>query len=256
MATDIAAANKRLMEKRKHLSATPTNGNASESKPNWSLSDALALYDKNQAKLRASQPPLPPPRYQWPDEDVKFWKQARDFNPRNFGVRLAHAEATLADFTDAISSKFSRWQKGVVIVGAPGRGKTHLAAALLRIYALCGWSCRLALVGDILSELRSNYSRAGKEVRTEIEVVDELATIGCLVLDDLGREGSRDGQATDATLSVLHRILTRRIENERTTIVTSNWTLDQLEQRYDSAIASRLRSLDQVVMTGPDRRRP
>jgi DNA replication protein DnaC len=140
--------------------------------------------------------------------------------------------------------------KGVLIVGAPGVGKSRLAVALLRIAVLQGQRVRFALAGDVLSEIRETYRDDAP--RSERAVVESLCGLDVLVLDDLGREGGRDGRASDYVTQVLHRVLSKRLGMGRVTIVTSNQTAGELEERYDPAIGSRLRAFERIVLAGKD----
>jgi DNA replication protein DnaC len=202
-------------------------------------------------------PPIVRPLFDWGDKS--WWHRA--LRPRllllGTGVFTEHLSARLTDFSETVASDAisDRAQTvGLLVKGAPGRGKTRLAAALVRYYVLDGWTARFAMAGDVLSEIRETFR--DDSPRSEREVVEDLCAVRLLVLDDLGREGGGSkGQSSAYTLAVLHRILTKRIGAGHTTVITTNLGLPELEAYYDGAIASRLHALEHVTLGGKDWRK-
>lgn len=70
-----------------------------------------------------------------------------------------------------------------------------------------------------------------------------------LIIDDLGSGGLSDFERR-TTLDILNG----RINALRPTIVTSNWDLQEISDRMDDRIASRLAGFTMLQMTGTDRR--
>src|SRR5690606_39551393 len=60
---------------------------------------------------------------------------------------------------------FIRRKENVILVGAPGTGKTHLASALGRKACEQGYEVRFYRVSHLVEELRSEERRVGKECR-------------------------------------------------------------------------------------------
>lgn len=191
-------------------------------------------------------------------QDREFWKRAVSLQSllASAGAFVSDGPATLAKFDASVQDRCltPRAQIGMCISGPAGRGKTWLAVACLRIHVLRGKSCRFVLAGDLLSEIRESYGDHAQ--RSERSIVEEVCAHDCLVLDDLGREGGdRNNAASSHALSVLHRLLTKRIGMQRRTIVTSNRSANELADFYDDAIGSRLGSFEQIILLGNDRRR-
>ena len=105
---------------------------------------------------------------------------------------------------------------GLLFLGRPGLGKTHLAVAILRGLIL-EKSVRALFYdyGELLRAIQSTWSR-DSEV-TELSILDPVRTVDVLLLDDLG--------STRTSLwvqEILFHILNSRYNQDRMTILTSN----------------------------------
>lgn len=135
-------------------------------------------------------------------------------------------------------AKFS--SNGLLLIGAVGSGKTHIAVAALREVIERGHTGLFCNVVDLLDDLRASYnpqsSQSGWEILEQIEKAD------LVVLDDLGAEAP-----TGWVLDRLYQIINRRYEENRPTIVTSNLSLEELSDQIGTRITSRLCEMCQVV---------
>jgi DNA replication protein DnaC len=132
--------------------------------------------------------------------------------------------------------------ESLLLYGLPGRGKTHLAAALAR-----AWRARWCDVAWLICEVRSSFG--ARADRSELEILRDYAEAPVLVLDDI-----LSVAPTDYAMATIQALLTRRISYERPTIVTLNVSGDQVEGLSPS-IASRLASFRRIHLVGEDRRR-
>ena len=84
------------------------------------------------------------------------------------------------------AEEFSRDSGGLFLTGPVGTGKTHMAACLVN--ELIGREIRVLFgnVLDLLGRLRRSYDEDAQE--EEWRILDELATVPLLVIDDLGKE--------------------------------------------------------------------
>jgi DNA replication protein DnaC len=80
------------------------------------------------------------------------------------------------------------------------------------------------------------------------EILRDVQKKKILVLDDLGAE-----KMSEWTFSALYRVISHRYDYFLPTIVTSNLTLDAIDQ-WEPRIASRLAGLTVISLTGTDRR--
>ncbi len=107
--------------------------------------------------------------------------------------------------------------RGLLFVGLSGRGKTHLAVGILRALieekGVQGLFCDY---GDLLKQIQNSYS--AKAQATELELLRPVFEAEVLVLDDLGST-----KPTAWVWDTVAHILNKRYNDQRTTIVTTNF---------------------------------
>jgi DNA replication protein DnaC len=163
--------------------------------------------------------------------------------------RYHHAK--LEDFPPAVAKAVRDWiaapTDGLLIPGDVGTGKTYLAAAIVRAVVTAGKSIRFRRAAQLYQAIRDSY---GMEGVSEEEILSDFIDAPLLVLDDLGT-GSFSDHERRYTLEVLDR----RLNESRPTIITSNWTLEQIRERMDDRIASRISGFTKLALTGQDKRK-
>jgi DNA replication protein DnaC len=147
--------------------------------------------------------------------------------------------------------------RGLLIVGPVGVGKTHLAVAVLAelvdTMSVRGVFCDFT---DLLARIQATFSRGSDESEDEILATYREAEL--LVLDELGAR-----RPTDWARDVLYGLLNTRYNRKRITLLTTNYGDtpekpggETLELRVGTAVRSRLAEMCQMVpLTGPDYRR-
>lgn len=157
--------------------------------------------------------------------DVK----ATDFLANGRGDRNPNAltAAEAAIFDDA----------SLYIYGGAGTGKTFLAAVIANERAYEGKASAFVNVPDILEDLRdfNQKTSATENVITRQDKLNFLYRAECLIIDDLGAE-----KPSDWTCETLFKIINRRYNDGKQLIVTSNFTIEELQARMNYVAGDRI----------------
>lgn len=130
------------------------------------------------------------------------------------------------------AQNFSTSSKNLLFFGGAGLGKTHLSLAILNVAINRGYYVCYGTSQNICDDLQSEqFGRVDDLIYTKNQV------LGCdlLVLDDLGTE--IDNQYSIATL---YNIINSRLLSGKPTIISTNFSMNKLEEKYDKRITSRL----------------
>lgn len=88
-----------------------------------------------------------------------------------------------------------------------------------------------------------------KIAKRALEIIQEASRAHIVVLDDLGMN-----KISNYNPDIIYIIINERLEKGKTTIVTSNLSIDDISDHIDDRLASRLSSFEQIEITGKDRR--
>lgn len=175
---------------------------------------------------------------------------------------------TVSDKTRTAFEVASQWaalknpkDRGFALIGQPGVGKTHLAVAAMREMAQL-WAVerpdpqsedvyidpktmierqmRFINVPIFMDELRDGMKFSDSPARDLWKYCLETASV--VILDDFGKE-----KATDWVTERLYVLIESRYQNLKSTIVTSNRSLDELDDLGYGAAVSRLQETGRVV---------
>lgn len=151
---------------------------------------------------------------------------------RNVGEKLVlvtpeHIKRLSATDENAVKKIYSYIlepkEYGFYIQGKPRIGKSTLAGFLIRNLAKNGYSCGYIHFPTYLLDLKNSFGEYGNDNNME-----SLRTLDYLVIDDLGGENvtpwSRD--------EVLSSIITYRMQNQKPTFFTSEYSQEQLMKIY------------------------
>ena len=123
----------------------------------------------------------------------------------------------------------------LLIHGTSGAGKTHVAAAIANRCIERGQAALFVVVPDLLDHLRASY-KPDSEMAYDL-LLEQVRTAPVLILDDLGTQN-----ATAWAQEKLFQIFNHRYNAMLPTVVTTNLSLDRIEERQrmrltDPAIA-------------------
>lgn len=150
------------------------------------------------------------------------------------------------------------WGQGwywLVLTGANGRGKTHLAAAVANALLDRGEPAYFEVVPELLDWLREGYSQLGDDFDKRFARVKDAPV---LVLDDLGAQSQG---RPDTPYSVtwaedkLYQLFDYRLVNAMPTIITTNVPLNALPPRLSSRMQDQQAARIKALSTSDRRKR-
>ena len=160
---------------------------------------------------------------------------------------------------------------GLILAGNVGSGKTHLSVSMMKYLYESAWNkyCDAGIeavknrqqpehnfkhtsffieTSELLLMIRESFRDGAKE--TEGRIIDRMTGYQLLVIDDLGTE-----KTTDFAINTLYILINRRGNNLKDTIITTNLNLQEIENKLNARIASRLSQWYLVNVNLPDYRK-
>jgi DNA replication protein DnaC len=137
--------------------------------------------------------------------------------------------------------------RGLWFMGSVGTGKTTLAMLVSKAALKAGRSVAIYSLPRLLNEIRDTH----RAERSHVELLDRLAAVDLLHIDDVGAE-----RTTDWVLEELYSIVNARYEDQRSMVITTN-ILDReaLCDQISERTVSRLTEMcDELPLLGDDHR--
>jgi DNA replication protein DnaC len=138
--------------------------------------------------------------------------------------------------------------RGLWLMGDVGTGKTTLAMLVSKAALEAGRSVAIYSLPRLLAELRKSFDEDSD--RSFLELLDRLAAVDLLHVDDLGAE-----RTSPWVIEQLYSIVNSRYEEERSMVVTTNLQREELVEQIGERTVSRLTEMcDELPLFGHDRR--
>jgi DNA replication protein DnaC len=173
-----------------------------------------------------------------------------NYEPRNRSQEIALRVAM------QLAMEYPAVDRGLLLSGTVGVGKTHLAVSVLKALTERGFGCLFYEFGTLLKEIQDSYN---SDTRTsELRVLSPVLDAEILVLDELGAS-----KPTDWVRDTMAHIINTRYNDRKLTIFTTNYLDERINERdetLEDRIGVRLRSrlyemCRTVVITGADYRK-
>lgn len=164
---------------------------------------------------------------------------------RDLGVNIRTVMEKTLQTCRRYALSFTEKSGNLLFSGDTGLGKTFLSACIARTVADRGYSVVYESAGHLFSNMEKAKFSNDEAARDTVRSYNEC---DLLIVDDLGTE--MPGQFTNAAL---YSLVNDRLLQEKPMIVSTNMTVDEINRRYSSQIASRLRgSFTRVAFIGED----
>jgi DNA replication protein DnaC len=139
------------------------------------------------------------------------------------------------NFIDDYVDRKGQYSQGLIYMGAPGLGKTHLVVSVIKELVMQhGVECKFVDFFELLRDIRHGY---GEDI-SEKDFIDPYVGVKVLVIDELAK-----GRNTDWELTILdHFISTRYNDDDKVTLVTTNFS-----DKLDNSVALSSRNNKQSI---------
>ena len=113
---------------------------------------------------------------------------------------------------------FTPGDRGFLLHGPVGTGKTHLLAGVIRRLTLeKGISAKFIEFTHLLSDIRRQFDRG----KGETAILQPIINLPVLAIDELGK-----GRKTNWQLSIIDEIISKRYNQSLTTLFTTNYAME------------------------------
>lgn len=156
-------------------------------------------------------------------KNSKMSKRNLSYRFENFEINNSNKKVVnkLKDYSEKLANKIEN--KGLILVGNNGVGKTHLACSIANKLIANGIPIVYGTLINLLAELKNTYNN---DSISEMEIIKLYEKVDLLIIDDLGKE-----KPSDWALEKLFTIINSRYENNLPVIITTNYDQNTLMNR-------------------------
>ncbi len=160
--------------------------------------------------------------------DLNFYPETYQYNGTTYNSRDKMAE--ILDFCISYTNRFSEQSQSLFMLGKTGLGKTFLSSCIANELIHKGINVAFDSIQNYLRYIESEHFG-----RAEGDTLELLLNADLLILDDLGCEFKSSFNS-----ATIYNLINSRCNMGKPTIVSSNLSINELSERYDDRIISRL----------------
>lgn len=122
-------------------------------------------------------------------------------------------------------------KRNLIMVGRTGTGKTHLACAVARNVLDARKYVRYITSEDMANEIANAWTKPDD---SEASAIYRFTEYDLLILDEYGLHDQYEKR-----LALVHKVLYSRYDAKKSTMLISNWTIEQLKENLGDRLWSR-----------------
>lgn len=155
------------------------------------------------------------------------------------GIDCYGKMADILSYCKRYVSTFSASSPSIFMIGKTGLGKTHLSLSIAKGVSEQGF---MVAYGSILNYLRTIEAEHFGRAEENKDTLQLLLNADLLILDDLGSEFD-----TSFYASTIYNIINTRINTGLPTIINSNLSSAELQNKYNDRIISRILGMYDIL---------
>ncbi len=160
--------------------------------------------------------------------DLSFYPESYQYNGNPYRCRSMMAE--ILDFCVDYANGFSEHSQSLFMLGKTGLGKTFLSSCIANALINKGVNVAFDSIQNYLRYIENEHFG-----RADGDTLELLLNAELLILDDLGCEFKSSFNS-----ATIYNLINSRCNMGKPTIVSSNLSINELSERYDDRIISRL----------------
>jgi len=152
--------------------------------------------------------------------------------PSDSGISAYQQMEQILRYCKAYAAQFSMDAPNLLMQGGTGLGKTHLSLAIAHEAIEKGYGVIYGSAQNMVTNLEKERFQKDNEQQDTNQL---MLQCDLLIIDDLGTEFS-----TSFVTAAIYNIVNTRLMTHKPTIISTNLSMKELEERYTERFASRI----------------